>query len=158
MAGLVTQVNIGPADVAIQVVQALPGAGLNVTTPVIDLQAVGPFSDAWRIGRISVKFPALPENNTGAGITVALQAAAPSFTNSPVAPALPVAGTFAAPICAQTITLASVAQTGTPATKAYFTPAFDAAGNTFQFYQFVVTVPAGVVTVGENITIQWEYD
>ena len=158
MAGLQTQVNIGPADVAMQLTQALPAAGANVTTAVIDLQAVGPFSDAWRIGRFAVKFPALPENNTGAGITVALQAAAPSLTLSPIAPALPVPGAFAAPICAQTITLAAIAQTGTAAVKYYFTPAFDAVGSTFQFYQFVITVPAGVTTVGELVTIQWEYD
>lgn len=157
MAGLATQVNIGPTDAAIGISQALPAASNNVTTAAIDLQAVGPFSDAWRLGRFAVKFPALPENNTGAGITVALQAAAPSLTLSPIAPALPVAGAFAAPICAQTITLASIAQTGTAAGTYYFTPAFDSAGSTFQFYNFVITVPAGVVTVGELITIQWEY-
>jgi hypothetical protein len=35
----------------------------------------------------------------------------------------------------------------------YFTPAFDAYGSPYQFYQFVITSGAGAVTAGESITI-----
>jgi hypothetical protein len=148
-------INIGPQDNALLINTALPAAGANVTTAVLDMQSIAPNSDSWRLGRIAVTIPALPEN-TGTGITVALQAAPPSLTNSPSAPALPVPGAFVTPTCAQTITFTGVAG-GTAAQVAYFTLAFDANGSPYQFYQFVITTPAGTITVGENVAIAWEF-
>ena len=150
--------NLGPQDVALLISQALPGNNASVTTGVLDLQAVAPNSDAWRLGRIAVTFPAVPENTSGAGITVALQAAAASLTNSPSAPGNVVPAGFVTPICSQTITIASVGSGGSVATKAYFTMAFDANGSCFQFYQFLITVPSQVTPTGEVITIAWEAD
>ena len=150
-------VNIGPQDAAIQVTQALPPINSSVTTPVIDLMAIAPHSDAWRIGRFALTFPNLPENSSGTGITVALQAANASLTNSPAAPGLPLPAAFAAPAVAQTLTVAAVAAGGSTAQVYYMIPAFDANGNTYQFYNFVITTPSGVTTLGEPITIAWEY-
>jgi hypothetical protein len=152
------QINLGAIDLNLALNTALPVAGANVTTAVLDLEAVGPNSDAWRTGRFAVVFPNLPENTAGAGITVALQAAPPSLlAGSPagVAPNIPPPGAFAAPLVAQTLTVAAVAGTGSFANVYYFTPAFDANGNTMQFYQFVITVPAQVNTLAENILIAW---
>jgi hypothetical protein len=151
-------VNIGPQDSQLLLTTALPAAGANVTTAVLDMQGVDPMSSFHKLGRFVITFPALPENNTGAGITVAMQTAAPSLTNSPPAPQLPVPGAFAAPAVAQTLTVASVAGTGSAAGQYYMTPAFDTYGSCFQFYQFLITVPAGVVTQGENITVAWVFD
>lgn len=148
-------INLGPQDLAISVTQALPAAGAAATTGILDLSAVAPNSDAWRIGRIAVVIPALPENTAGAGITFALQAASASLTNSAPAPAPAVPGAFFTPICAQTITIPAVAAVGSAATIAYFTLASDANGSSLEFYQFVTTVPAGVVTVGENIVFAY---
>jgi hypothetical protein len=151
-------INIGPADIQLSVTQALPAAGTNVTTGILDLQAVAPNSNAWRLGRLAIVVPALPENTANTGITIALQAAPPSLTNSPPAPQLPVPGAFVTPATSQTFTIAAIAGTGSPAQIGYFTLAFDASGSTYQFYQFLITTPAGTITVGENITIQWIYD
>jgi hypothetical protein len=149
-------INIGPQDNQLLVNTALPAAGANVTSAILDLQSIAPNSDSWRLGRIAVTFPALPEN-TGTGITIALQAAPPSLVNSPPAPALPVPGAFVTPTCAQTITIAGVAGTGSLANVAYFTLAFDGNGSPYQFYQFLITTPAGTITQGENIAIAWEF-
>ena len=149
-------INVAVQDAALSINQALPAAGANVTTPILDLQAVSPNSNAWRLGRILVAVPALPEN-TGAGITVALQAAPPSLVAgaASIAPQTAVPGAFVTPTCAQTVTIAGVAGAGSAAQYAYFTLAFDPTGSTYQFYQFVITTPAGTVTVGEIITIGW---
>jgi hypothetical protein len=149
-------INVAVQDAALSIAQALPAAGANVTTPILDLQAVSPNSNAWRLGRIQVAVPALPEN-VGAGITVALQAAGPLLTAgaASIAPNSAVPGAFVTPVCAQTITVAGVAGTGSPAQYAWFTLAFDATGSTYQFYQFVITTPAGTVTVGEIVGIGW---
>ena len=149
-------INVAVQDAALSIAQALPAANTNVTTPILDLQAVAPNSNAWRLGRIAVSIPALPEN-TGTGITVALQAAPPSLVAgaASIAPNSPVPGAFVTPVCAQTITFAGIAGTGTPAQVAYFTLAFDSTGSTYQFYQFVITTPAGTVTLGEIVNIGW---
>lgn len=149
--------NISATDLHLSVTQALPGAGANVTTGVLDLQAVAPNSDAWQLGLLSVLFPNLPEN-VGTGITVALQAAPPSLVagSASIAPNQSVPGAFVTPQCAQTITLVGVAGTGTFATKVYFTLALDPNGSTYQFYQFLITTPAGTNATGEPIVIAWE--
>ena len=148
-------INVAVQDVALSINQALPAAGANVTTPILDLQAVAPNSNAWRLGRIAVQIPALPEN-TGTGITVALQAAPPSLVAgaASIAPNTAVPGAFVTPVCAQTITFTG-AVGGTAAQVAYFTLAFDSTGSTYQFYQFVITTPAGTVTLGEIVNIGW---
>jgi hypothetical protein len=150
-----SQINVGVQDAALSISQALPAGGANVTTPVLDLQATTPNSNAWRLGRIQVSIPALPEN-TGTGITVALQAAPPLLTagSASIAPQTAVPGAFITPICAQTITFAGVAG-GTPAQTAWFTLAFDPTGSVYQFYQFLVTTPGGTATVGEIMNIGW---
>ena len=156
MAWNLSPINIGPQDAALSIKQALPAANTNVTTPVLDLQATSPNSNAWRLGRIQVSVPALPEN-TGAGITIDLQAAAPLLTAgaASIAPNTAVPGAFAAPACAQKLTIAGVAGTGSAAGNYWFTLAFDPTGSTYQFYQFVITTPAGTVTLGEIVSIGW---
>lgn len=151
-------INIGPQDAQLLLNTALPAAGQNVTTAVLDMQGVDPMSSFHKLGRFVIQFPNLPENTTGAGITVAMQVAGPSLTNSPPAPQLPVPAAFAAAPVAQTLTVVAVAGTGSAAANYYMTPTFDTYGSCYQFYQFVITVPAGVVTTGENIVIAWVYD
>lgn len=155
---IVQSKNLAPQDLNLSLSQALPAAGANVTTGYIDLQAIAPNSDAWTDGVFAISFPNLPENVVAAGITVALQAAPPSLTAgaTAIAPNTPPPGAFVTPLDAQTVTLAGVAGTGTAATKLYLTAAFDANGSTYQFYQFVITVAAGIVTQGELVTIAWE--
>src|ERR1035437_6595839 len=96
-----SQINVGPQDAALSINQALPVAAANLTTPILDLQAVSPNSNAWRLGRIQVSIPALPEN-TGTGITVAMQVAGPSLTAgaASIAPGPVVPGAFITPVCA----------------------------------------------------------
>lgn len=153
-------INIGPQDINLGVSVALPAAGANVTTAILDMQAIAPNSAAWRLGRFQITFPNLPENNAGAGITVDLQAAPPSLTAgaAAIAPATPPPGAFVTPAVAQKLTVAAVAGNGSKANNYYMTPAFDANGSTYQFYQFVITVPAQVASQGEPITIQWVKD
>ena len=151
-----SHINVAVQDAALSIAQALPAAGANVTTPILDLQAVAPNSNAWRLGRIQVSVPALPEN-TGAGITVALQAAPPSL----VAGAASIAPLFC---CSWRVCYSGVRPNDYVrrsllahglAQVAYFTLAFDSTGSTYQFYQFVITTPAGTVTVGEIVNIGW---
>ena len=152
------QFNIGPMDTQLTLSQALPAVNTNVTTGILDLQSIAPNGNAWRLGRIAAIIPALPEN-TVTGITIALQAAPPSLTggSNAIAPLTPAPGAFVTPPTAQTFTIAAVAGTGSLAQVGYFTLAFDANGSPYQFYQFVITTPAGVVTVGEVIQIGWVY-
>lgn len=152
-------INLGPQDINLQVQQALPAAGQNVTTSILDLQAVAPHSNAWRLGRFVITVPNLPENNAGAGITVAMQVAPPSLTggSAAIAPQTPAPGAFITPPTSQTFTVAAVAGTGSAAQVGYMTLSLDQNGSNYQFYQFLITVPAGVVTQGEQITIAFEY-
>jgi hypothetical protein len=149
--------NLAPQDLNLSLSQAVPAANANVTTGVLDMQAVAPNSDAWTDGVFAITFPAMPENQ-GTGITVAMQVAPPSLTTGApaIAPNLPVPGAFITPADAQTVTLAGIAGTGTPLTKLYMTMAFDPNGSPYQFYQFLITTPVGTATVGEIITIAWE--
>ena len=153
-------INLGPQDVNLAVSINLPAAGQNATTNILDLQSIAPQGNAWREGRFVVSFPALPENNAGAGITVTMQAAGPLLTggaaNAAVAPIQP--GVFAAPVTSQVTTFAAVAGTGSPAQQAYQTAAFDAIGSTYQFYQWQIAVPAGMATQGEPLIIAWVKD
>lgn len=148
-------INIAPADVNLSVQMPLPAANANNTTPVLDLQAIAPNSNAWQTGRIKVTIPALPENTAGAGITLAIQAAPPSLTSGIKAPALYPPGAFITPNPSQTITVAAVANGGSLANVYYFNLPCDANGSTYQFIQFLQTTPAGVATQGENITYQY---
>ena len=152
-------INLGPQDVQLGLNQALPAAGANVLIGILDMQALAMNSNAWRLGRFCITFPNLPENTAGAGITVALQAAPPSLVAgaSAIAPLSPPPGAFVTPTTSQTATIAAVAGTGSPAQVAYMTLAFDPTGSVYQFYQFQITVPAGVVTQGENVSINWEF-
>ena len=158
MANIVQLKNLAPQDLNLSLSQALPASGANVTTGYLDMQFVGPNSNSWADGVFAVSFPNLPENTVAAGITVAVQAAGPLLTQgaSAIAPNQPSPGAFATPLDAQTLTLAGVAGTGTAATKLYLNPAFDATGSPYQFYQFVITTTAGIITQGELITIAWE--
>lgn len=151
-------INVGPQDAQLTLNTALPAVSTNVNTGILDLEANGGNSNAWRMGRFAIYFPNLPENNTGAGITVTMSCANSSLTNSSPAPAPAVPGTFAQPAVSQIATLSSVGVTGSAATVLYMTPAFDNTGSTFQFYQFNIAVPAGVITQGENVVIAWVKD
>lgn len=146
---------LAPGDKNLSVTFNIAAANSNITSAVLDLQAVAPNSNAWQQGRFAVEIPALPENTTGAGVTFSLQVAPVSLTSGVKAPLLPPPGTFITPICAQTITIPAVAIGGSVATVAYFNLATDLNGSTYQFYQFLQTTPAGVATVGETIIIEW---
>jgi hypothetical protein len=153
-------INVGQQDSQLTLSTPLPAAGANVTSGIIDLGTSGGNSNAWRMGRFAIITPNLPENSSGAGITVTMQAAGPLLTggaaNAAVAPIQP--GVFAAPVTSQVTTFAAVAGAGSPAQQAYQLAAFDATGSTFQFYQWVITVPAGIVTQGEPLVIAWVKD
>ena len=151
-------INIGPGDSTMAISLALPVANSSVTTGILDLGTTAPNSAAWRMGRFQILCPALTENNTGAGITVTMAVAGPSLTNSPVAPQPAVPGAFAAPLTSQVTTIAAVAAGGSLAFNAYQLPAFDSTGSTYQFYQWTVSVPAGVATQGEALQIVWVKD
>jgi len=151
-------INVGPFDAQLTLNTPLPAAGANVTTGILDFSSKGGQSNAWRMGRIGIFFPTLPENTVAGGITVTLQAAGPSLTNSLPAPAPAVPGAFSAPAVSQVATIAGVAGTGTPATVLWMTLPFDSTGSTFQFVQFVIAVTAGIITQAENVRISWVKD
>lgn len=150
-------INIGQEDAQLLVSLVLPASGQSATTGVIDLATVAPNSNAWRMGRFAIKWPNLPENVSGAGITVAMQVAGPLLTAGTPAPAPIVPGTFAAGTMAQTTTIAAVAASGTAAGQQFQLPDFDATGSTARFYRWVVTSPA-INFGGESITIVWVKD
>lgn len=151
-------INVGAGDSQLTLNTALPAAGQNVTTAILDFSSSAPNSNGWRLGRLAIYFPNLPENTVAGGITVTLQAAGPSLTNSLPAPAAAVPGAFAAPPVSQVATLAGVVGTGTAAQVMYMTLPFDSTGSTFEFVQFVIAVTAGIITQGENIAIAWVKD
>ena len=154
------QINIGPLELGLSLVTALPAAGNASTTGILDLQAIAPNSDAQRLGRIAIVVPNIPGNTAGAGVTVALQAAPPSLVagSTSVAPNTNTPGAFITPAVAQTLTVPAVAVTGSLATIYYMTLAIDpATGSPYEFYQFVITTPAQVTPAGENITVAWMY-
>ena len=151
-------INVGAFDGQLTLNTVLPAAGQNVTTGILDFSSSAPNSNGWRMGRIAIIAPNLPENIVAAGITVTMQAAGPSLTNSLPAPAPAVPGAFAAPAVSQVATIAGVAGTGSPAQVLYMTLPFDTTGSTYQFVQFVIAVTAGIVTQGENLQISWVKD
>lgn len=150
-----TPLNIGPLDLNLSVITALPGAGANVTSGILDFQSIAPNGDAWRLGRIGIIVPNIPGNSAATGITVALQAAPPSLVAgaAAIAPLTPPPGAFVTPAVAQTLTIPPVAVAGSPANVFYMTLPFDANGSPYQFVQFLITCPAGSAPQGENITI-----
>ncbi len=134
---------IGAQDSQLSVSKLLPAAAANNTTSVIDLQAIAPNSDAWRLGRICASIPLLANHTDSTKtITLEIKAASASLSNSPSAPALPVAGSFAAANPRQIGGVAGVATTGSLATTLYFTIPCDANGNALQFVEFLQTVPS----------------
>ena len=151
-------INVGPFDGQLTLNTQLPAAGANVTTGILDFSSSAPNSNAWRMGRIGIFFPNLPENVVAAGITVTMQAAGPSLTNSLPAPAPAVPGAFSTLPVSQVATLAGVAGTGTLGTVLWMTLPFDSTGSTFQFVQFVIAVAAGINTQGEILQISWVKD
>jgi len=148
---------IGPIDSQLSVTLALPAAAANNTTGVIDLQSIAPYSDGWRLGRICAVIPALPNHTDSTKtITLEIKAASASLSSSPVAPALPVAGSFAAANPRQIGGVAGVASTGSLATTLYFTIPCDANGNTLQFVEFLQTVPSGDGdNTGSSVVYSW---
>ena len=148
------QYNIGPIDLLLSVSEALPAAGGNVTTGVLDLQSIAPNGDAWRLGRIAVKVPAIA-GNVADGVTIAVSAANADLTtgSAAIAPNLPVAGAYVTPAVAQTLTISPVAVTGSSAAIYYFAMPFDSYGNPYQFLKFVITAGAGSGTNSEVVTI-----
>jgi hypothetical protein len=151
-------INVGAFDGQLTLYTPLPASGANVTTGILNLEAYAPNSNAWRMGRIGIFFPNLPENVVAAGITVTLYAASSSLTNSLPAPAPAVPGAFAQPAVSQVGTVAGIAGTGTPAQVLWMTLPFDSTGSTYQFVQFVIAVTAGINTLGEKIQISWVKD
>lgn len=148
-------INVAPFDAALSINVALPASGANITTGIIDMGAIAPNSNAWRLGRFAVLFPAMPENNVVANtITVTMKAAPPSLTGgaSAVAPNTPLPGAFVT--TTQVITVAGVVAGGSIAQYGYFTLAFDPTGSPYQFYEFTIVVGA-INTVGETVTIGW---
>lgn len=148
-------INSGQQEGQLTLNTPLPAAGANVTTGILDLSSASPFSNGWQTGWFEITFPNLPENTVAAGITVTLQAAGPSLTNSLPAPQAAVPGAFAAPPVSQVATCAGVALAGSAAQKFFMTLPVDQTGSTYQFVQFVIAVAAGIVTQGENISIAW---
>ncbi len=159
MANIAQLINLGPQDLNLALNTPLAAAGAAVTSGILDLQSIAPNGDAWRLGRIAIVVPALPENNDiTKSITVDLQAANASLVaGNPagVAPNTPPPAAFATPLVAQKLSVTGVAVAGSAANIYYMTLAFDPNGNPFQFYQFVITTPAGIVTQAENILIAW---
>lgn len=152
----IPNINLGPQDAQLGVTMAIPAAGANATTAILDLSTVAPNSNAWRLGRFRIQFPNLPGNIVAGGITVTMQVANPSLTNSGIAPQPVVPGAFAAPPTSQVSTLAGVAGTGTPAQPLYQTLALDQTGSVYEFYQFVVATTAGIAINGEQVSIVFE--
>jgi hypothetical protein len=151
-------INVGAFDAQLTLNTPLPGAGQTATTGILDLSTGAPNSNAWRMGRIGIFFPTLPENTVAGGITVTLYAANASLTSSLPAPAAAVPGAFAQPAVSQVATLAGVAGVGTPATVLWMTLPFDSTGSTYEFVQFVISVTAGIITQNENLQISWVKD
>lgn len=146
---------IGAQDAKLSVTLALPAAAANNTTGILDLQAVSPNSDAWRLGRICATIPALPAltDNTKT-ITLEIQSAEANLSTSPPAPALPLPGSFANSNPEQIGNIKGVASTGPSATTLYFTIPCDSNGSAQQFIQFVQTVPSGG---GDNTALSIVY-
>ena len=143
---------LGPQDAQLQLATvAVPANNANNLSGVLDLQAVGPFSDAKHLGMIAVTVPAMPELTSGS-LTLQIQVAEPSLTASPIAPALPVPGAFANANPSQIGTITGAA--GGPAAQTlYFFIPLDANGNAYQYVQFLQTATGP--TNGEIVTYAW---
>jgi len=148
---------IAAQDSQLSVSLVLPAAAASNTTSVIDLQSIAPNSDGWRLGRICASIPALVNHTDSTKtITLEIKAASASLSSSPVAPALPVAGSFAAANPRQIGGVAGVASTGSLATTLYFTIPCDSNGNTLQFVEFLQTVPSGDGdNTGSTVVYTW---
>jgi hypothetical protein len=76
-------------------------------------------------------------------ITLEIQTAGASLTTSPIAPALPVPGSFGNSNPRQIASIPGVATTGSLLTRVYFTLPVDGDGSTNQFVEFLQSVPSG---------------
>lgn len=151
-------INLGPQDVQLSVSLALPAAGANNTTGILDLENIAPNSDAKHLGLIAIDVPALVNHTDPTKtITFELQAAGPALANNNAAPLPPVPGAFANANPRQIAGVAGVANSGSPATRLYFFVPLDANGSSMEFLQVVQTVPAGDGVNGEVITYTWVY-
>lgn len=151
-------INVGVGDNQLLVSIVLPAAGASSPTGIIDLGTSAPNSNAWRMGRFQIILPAVVGNTAGAGITVTMQCAGPSLTAGSIAPAAIVPGAFVTPPTSQITTIPAVAVAGSGANTAYQVASFDSTGSTYQFYQWVVTVPAQCTSAGEVVQIVWIKD
>ena len=151
-------INVGAFDAQLTLNTQLGASGQTVTTGILDFSSSGGQSNAWRMGRLGIFFPVLPENTVAGGIVVTMKAANASLTNSLPAPAPAVPGAFAAPAVSQVATLAGVAGVGTQPTVLWMTLPFDSTGSTFQFVQFTILTTAGIITQNEVIQISWVKD
>lgn len=149
--------NSGPIDAALSVTKALPAAAANNNTDALDLQSIAPNSDGWRLGRLRVSVPALPNLvDTTKNLVLTLYAAKASTSSSP-APAAPTAGAFVIPTVKQTITIPGVATTGTSALVAYFNIPVDAYGSTYEFVRVNQAIDAGGGdNAASSVTYSWE--
>ena len=76
-----SNINLGPQDAFLQLATvAVPPNGQNNLSGVLDLEAVGPFSDAKHLGLIAVTVPAMPELVSGT-LTLQIQVAEASLTH-----------------------------------------------------------------------------
>lgn len=149
---------IGTQDSQLSVTLALPAANASNTTGIIDFQAIDPQSDSWRLGRIVAIIPALPNHTDSTKvITLEIQTAGASLTTSPIAPALPVPGSFGNANPRQIASIPGLATSGSLATTVYFTLPVDSGGSTNQFVSFLQSVPASDGNnTGSSITYAWE--
>lgn len=148
-----SNINLGPQDAMLQLAAvAVPANNANNLSGVLDLQAVGPFSDAKHLGLIVATIPAIPELVSGS-ITIQIQTAEPSLTASPIAPSLPVPGAFANANPSQIGTITGAAG-GYPGGLLYFFVPLDSNGNSQQYVQFLQTATGA--TGGEIIVYSWQ--
>ena len=147
-----SNINLGPQDSFLSLATlALPAAGANNTTGVMDLECVGPFSDGKYTGLIAVTVPPLPNLVATYSITLQIQVAEPSLTASSPAPGANVPGAFANANPSQIITINGVAG-GYQGGVFYFFIPIDSTGNTYQYVQVLQTAGAGATTEGEIVT------
>jgi hypothetical protein len=144
--------NLGPQDALLSLATlAIPAAGATNTTGVLDLEAVGPFSNAKHKGMIQITIPPLPNLVATFSVTGTVQVANASVIASNPAPGPNVPGAFFTPNPSQVFTITGVAG-GYPGGTVYLQFPLDANGNTYQYLQFVQTSGAGAVTEGEIVT------
>ena len=148
-----SNINLGPQDAFLQLATvAVPPNGQNNLSGVLDLEAVGPFSDAKHLGLIAVTVPAMPELVSGT-LTLQIQVAEASLTQSGIAPAPTVPGAFANANPSQIATITGAAG-GYAGGVFYFFVPLDSNGNSYQYVQFLQTATGP--TAGEIVSYAWQ--